>query len=374
MKIALVHDYLTQLGGAEKVLQNLQEVFKDSPVFVLVNNKKITSQIFDQTRIVSSWLQNFPLAISRYQWYLALMPSAVESHRLNDFDVVISSASSIAKAVKIRPDALHVCYCHTPTRYLWHDAEHYVEELKYNQLVKKIISLFLKRLRHWDFLAARRVNYFIANSRLVQARIKKYYGRESKIIYPPVDTQKFYIAQRLDNYYLSGGRLVAYKRYDLAIRAFNKLGIKLKIFGSGSDYPRLKKMACKNIEFLGNITDTAKAELYAHTLAFIHPQVEDFGITAVESMAAGRPVIAYRAGGALETVVPDVSGEFFDEQNWESLANQIIHFKQEKFHPQLIKAHAERFNSARFQQEIKDYIGQLINDYEIDRVFKIKLL
>jgi len=133
-------------------------------------------------------------------------------------------------------------------------------------------------------------------------------------------------------------------------------------------------MACKNIEFLGNITDTAKAELYAHTLAFIHPQVEDFGITAVESMAAGRPVIAYRAGGALETVVPDVSGEFFDEQNWESLANQIIHFKQEKFHPQLIKAHAERFNSARFQQEIKDYIGQLINDYEIDRVFKIKLL
>ena len=368
MKIALVHDYLTQLGGAEKVLQNLQEVFKDSPVFVLVSDKKISGQIFNQTHITSSWLQNLPFAVSHYQWYLTLMPRAVESHSLNDFDVVISSASSIAKGIKLMPDALHICYCHTPTRYLWHDAQHYVEESKYNLLVKKIIPLFLNRLRHWDFLAARRVNYFIANSRLVHERIKKYYGRDSKIIYPPVDTQKFYISQRLDNYYLSGGRLVAYKRYDLAIRAFNKLGIKLKIFGSGPDYPRLKKMAFKNIEFLGNVTDTAKAELYAHTLAFIHPQVEDFGITAVESMAAGRPVIAYRAGGALETVVPDVSGEFFDEQIWESLASQIIHFKPEKFHPLLIKAHAERFNSVRFQQEIKDYIGQLINDYEIDRL------
>lgn len=372
MKIALVHDYLSQLGGAEKVLQNLQEVFRDSPVFVLVNNKKITSQIFKQTHIISSWLQNLPLAASHYQWYLALMPSAVESYNLNDFDVVISSASSIAKAVKVRSDALHICYCHTPTRYLWHDAQHYVEELKYNQLVKKIIPLFLKRLRHWDFLAARRVNYFIANSRLVQARIKKYYGRESQIIYPPVDTEKFYISQQVDNYYLSGGRLVCYKRYDLTIRAFNKLGIKLKIFGSGPDYARLKKMAFKNIEFLGNISENVQPELYARALAFIHPQIEDFGITAVESMAAGRPVIAYRAGGALETVVPDISGEFFDEQIWESLANQIIHFQPEKFHPKLIKAQAERFNSARFKQEIKDYIGQLINDYEIEKVFKIK--
>ncbi|OGG87634.1 hypothetical protein A3B87_02305 [Candidatus Kuenenbacteria bacterium RIFCSPHIGHO2_02_FULL_39_13] len=372
MKIALVHDYLTQLGGAEKVLQNLQEVFKDSPVFVLVSDKKISGQIFKQTRIATSWLQNMPFAISHYQWYLTLMPRAVESYRLNDFDVIISSASSIAKAVQPRPEALHICYCHTPTRYLWHDAQHYVEELKYNKLVKKIIPLFLKHLRHWDLLAARRVNYFIANSRLVQGRIKKYYGRESQIIYPPVDTQKFYISQRLDNYYLAGGRLVAYKRHDLAIRAFNKLGIKLKIFGSGPDYPRLKKMAFKNIEFLGNVSDNDQAELYGRSLAFINPQVEDFGITAVESMAAGRPVIAYQAGGALETVVPDISGEFFDEQIWESLASQIIHFKPEKFNSRMIKAHAERFNSARFKQEIKDYIGQLINDYEINRVFKIK--
>jgi len=151
MKIALVHDYLTQLGGAEKVLQNLQEVFKDSPVFVLVSDKKISGQIFNQTHITSSWLQNLPFAVSHYQWYLTLMPRAVESHSLNDFDVVISSASSIAKGIKLMPDALHICYCHTPTRYLWHDAQHYVEESKYNLLVKKIIPLFLNRLRHWDF-------------------------------------------------------------------------------------------------------------------------------------------------------------------------------------------------------------------------------
>jgi glycosyltransferase involved in cell wall biosynthesis len=372
MKVALVHDYLTQLGGAEKVLYNFQRVFPESPIFVLINDKRKTAFTFPIEKVKTSWLQYFPLSVKNYQWYLTLMPLAIESYKLDNYDVILSSTSSIAKGIKVGPQSLHICYCHTPPRYLWHGARSYIEELSYNRFIKKIIPLFLARLRNWDLLAAQRVDYFIANSRVVQARIRKYYGRESKIIYPPVETEKFYISDKIDDYYLIGGRLVPYKKYDLAIQAFNKLNIKLKIFGSGPDYPRLKKMARSNIEFLGGINDSEKTELYSHAMAFIHPQVEDFGITAVESMAAGRPVIAYREGGALETVLPDVTGEFFDEQNWESLANQLIHFNPEKYNPELIKAHAAKFNKIRFQQEIKDYIQNLAHDFEIQRVFRMK--
>ncbi len=372
MKLALVHDYLVQLGGAEKVLDNFQRVFPHSPVFVLVNDKKKTRLIFPPSKIKTTWLQYLPLSVSCYQWYLTLMPLAMESCNLKDYDIILSSASSIAKGIKIKPTTLHVCYCHTPTRYLWHDADSYVEELGYNRLIKKIIPLFLKRLKNWDLMAAQRVNHFIANSRLVQHRIKKYYGQDSHIIYPPVETRKFYISDILGDYYLIGGRLVAYKKYDLAIRAFNKLGIKLKIFGSGPDYSRLKKMARANIQFLGPINDEQKAELYSRALAFIHPQVEDFGITAVESMASGRPVIAYQAGGALETVVAGVTGEFFDQQTWQSLIHQVIHFQPDEYNPRLIKAHAAKFNPQRFRQEIKDYLDQLIKEFEISRVFKVK--
>ena len=371
MKIALVHDYLTQLGGAEKVLDSFQGVWPTSPVFVLVYNRKRVSQVFPADKIKTSWLQKLPLSVKNYEWYLMLMPLAIESIPLDSYDIVLSSASSIAKGIKVGPQSLHICYCHTPTRYLWHDSSHYVEELKYNKIVKKIIPLFLKRLKNWDLLAAQRVDYFIANSRLVQRRIKQYYGQDSHVIYPPVDTDKFYISAKVDNYYLSGGRLVAYKRYDLAIRAFNKLGIKLKIFGNGPDYPRLKKIAKKNIEFLGAVSDEQKAQLYSQAIAFIHPQVEDFGITAVESMASGRPVIAYGSGGALETIIDGVSGEFFDEQSWESLANQVIHFQPEKYEAHIVKSHAAKFNTQRFKREIKAYIDSLARDFEISRVFKL---
>ena len=372
MKLALVHDYLTQLGGAEKVLDSFQRVFPASPVFVLVYNKHKAKSIFPAYKIHTTWLQYLPLAVRNYHWYLTLMPLAMESHKLGEYDVILSSASSIAKGIQASPHSLHICYCHTPTRYLWHDADSYVAELGYNRLIKKIIPLFLKRLKNWDLLAAQRVNHFIANSRLVQQRIKRYYGQDSKVIYPPVETHKFHLADQVADYYLTGGRLVAYKRYDLAIQAFNKLGIKLKIFGTGLDYQRLKKMARSNIEFLGSVTDQHRAELYSRALAFIHPQVEDFGITAVESMASGRPVIAYQAGGALETIVAGLTGEFFDAQTWESLVNQIIHFDPHKYNSQLIQAHAAKFNTQRFEREIKDYFDQLVHAFELQRVFKLK--
>lgn len=374
MKIALVHDYLTQLGGAEKVLAGLQDIYPDSPVFVLVYNKNLLKQISKSDNIYATWLQFLPLSTHSkyYHWYLTLMPKAIESFKFDDFEVIVSSASSIGKGVRKGARTMHVCYCHTPTRYLWHDAEHYIEELGYNKLIKKIVSIFTPHLRNWDLLAAKEVDYFIANSHVVQKRIKKYYGRDSTVIYPPVATHKFHISSEIGDYYLIGGRLVAYKKYDLAIQAFNHLGIKLKIFGTGSEYKRLKKMALSNIEFLGNVNDQQKAELYSHCRAFIYPQIEDFGITAIEAMASGRPVIAFHSGGATETIIPGVTGEFFSEQIWESLAYTLLNFDYAAYDPHLIKAHASKFNVERFKREVKKFIESKYKNFQLEQVFRIK--
>lgn len=214
----------------------------------------------------------------------------------------------------------------------------------------------LPKLRIWDRMAAERVDRFIANSKTVQKRISKYYGRESSLIYPPVDASKFSVAPTQENYYLSGGRLVPYKRFDLVVEAFNKLGTPLRIFGEGPELAKLKKMAKPNIEFLGKITDEEKKELYRKCLAFIHPQEEDFGLMVIEAMASGRPVIAYAKGGAMETVIEGKTGKFFDTQNWEALAHTIIRFKPEEYRPEEIRAHAAQFDTGQFKNKIKDYI------------------
>ncbi|HRY63288.1 MAG TPA: glycosyltransferase [Patescibacteria group bacterium] len=373
MSIALVHDYLTQMGGAEKVLSSLERVFASSPIFVLLYDKKKTGDLFRQEKIHSTWLEYLPFAHRNYQWYLTLMPLAAAHHRLAGYDLILSSASSFAKNIRVPEETLHVCYCHTPTRYLWHDSHSYVEELGYNQIIKKIIPLFLPRLRHLDFLAAQKIDYFIANSLVVQERIKKYYHQESVVIYPPVNTEYFEVSENIGDYFLIGGRLVAYKKYDLAIRAFNKLGLKLKIFGTGQEFQRLRRLAFKNIEFIGAVSDQTKKELYRRCLAFINPQIEDFGITAVEAMAAGRPVIAFAEGGALETIIPGQTGEFFEEQTWESLAYRLLRFQPEKYQPALIKEHASQFSTARFEREIKAYIAKLTTDLDQKKIFSMKI-
>jgi len=300
MKIALIHDHLTQHGGAEEVLKIFQEIWPAAPTFTLFFNKERLGEYFKDKDIRTSFLQNWPGALKHYQWFLPLMPVATESYDLMDYDVVLSSCSAMAKGVVTRSNTLHFCYCHTPTRYLWSDTHRYVEELKYNRLIKKIVPYFLSRLRTWDQLAAQRVDIFIANSKNVADRIQKYYRRNSVIIHPPVQTDKFQISNNIDKYFLTGGRLVAYKRFDIAIKAFNRLGIPLKIFGEGPEEKNLKKLAKPNIEFSGRINQKELSQLYSQAIAFIHPQIEDFGITAIESMAAGRPVIAYAAGGMVK--------------------------------------------------------------------------
>lgn len=367
MRVALIHDHLAQDGGAERVLKVLAEIFPEAPIYTLLFEPKNADKYYRHRRIETSIIQKLPGGISHYQWYMPFMPMAVEFFNLSGFDLVISDTSSFAKGVITSSHTLHICYCHTPTRYLWSDTHQYIEELKYNKYFKKVISLVLNYIRMWDKLAADRVDEYIANSRFIAGRIKKYYKRDSTVIYPPVEIEKFKIAPAAGDYFLIGGRLAPYKRVDIAVAAFKENGKNLKIFGDGVDLPRLKKMArgFKNIEFLGRVNDEAKAELYSRCLAFIHPQEEDFGITAVEAEASGRPVIAYRSGGALETIEDGVSGIFFNEQTAGSLAEAVDNFDGSKFDPNLIRQRAEKFGVQRFKKEISDFINREYENFKI---------
>ncbi len=359
MKIALVHDYLVQDGGAEKVLKALQEIFPEAPVFVLVYDHKKINFLTDKSKIVTSFLQRMPLGVRKYQWWISLMPLATESHDLMNYDLVISSASSFAKGVITNPNSVHVCYCYTPTRYLWNDTHSYLQELRVNPIIKIFLPLILKRLRIWDRLASERVDHYITTSKAVENRINKYYKRGSSVIYPPVEVEKFHISDKPKKYFLAGGRLVPYKRIDLAVKAFSRLGIPLKVFGVGPEMKNLKKIAKNNIEFVGKVSDEMKSRLFSDCLAYINPQEEDFGITAIEAMASGRPVIAYRGGGAIETVKEGVTGEFFEEQWWEELADRIIRFKEERYDPKIIREYALTFSTENFKTNIKDFLSNL---------------
>lgn len=364
MKVALVHDHLTQSGGAERVLEAMQAIWPTAPTFTLLYDQRAVGSSFGHRDIRPSFLQKIPLSLKKPRWLLPLMPTATESYDLSEFDVVVSSTSAFSKGIIQPADALHICYCHTPTRYLWSDTHSYVEELRVPGLIKKLLPPLLTQLRSWDKIAADRVDFFVANSETVRRRIKKYYGRESDVIHPPADINEFVISDNPKEYYLIGGRLVAYKRYDLVVEAFNKTGLPLKIFGTGPLEADLKRKAAKNIQFLGRVSNDERARLFQDAIAFLHPQEEDFGITPVESMAAGRPVIAYRRGGALETVVDGVTGVFFDRQEWEELADTVLNFDHTKYDPKKIREHAEKFSLKIFHEQLHEYVNQKWEEHQ----------
>ncbi len=364
MRVALIHDHLTQYGGAERVLEALQAIWPDAPTYTLHYDKRTMGQAFGHKNIRTSFLDRWPFAARAFKWYLPFMPTATESYDLSEFDVVISNSSAFSKGVITGPEALHICYCHTPTRYLWSDSGTYIEDLRTPGLVKTALPFILHHLRSWDQLAANRVDYFVANSQTVQQRIQKYYRRDSQVIYPPVDIEKFQISDKPKTYFLTGGRLVAYKRFDLVVDAFTKLGKPLKIFGSGPEAAALKRRAGKNVEFVGQVSDTERSRLFSNAIAFVNPQEEDFGITVVESMASGRPVIAFRRGGSLETVIDGVTGILFDQQTWEELADTILHFDEKLFNPAVIRAHAEQFSTAAFRHGIYTTVNNLWRKHE----------
>ena len=352
MKLALVHDYLIQDGGAEKVLGVLQEIWPDAPIFTLFFDPKKFPHLQGRD-IRTSFLQRFPLSKTKYQWYIALMPTATERLDLRDFDVVVSSASAFAKGIITRHDTLHICYCHTPTRYLWSDTHSYIEELRAPRFVKSLLPPLLSYLRMWDKQAAERVDLFVANSRTVRDRIKKYYRKESHVIHPPVDIDRFAISQKPKTYFLTGGRLVAYKRFDLVVEACNRLGVPLKIFGSGPVETTLRERSKGNIEWLGRVDVETQAKLYADALAFIHPQEEDFGITPVESMASGRPVITTKGGGLKPLSM--VTGEFLMNR-LEDLADHLVRFSAESYDAKRIRTHAEQFSKEAFKEKLKTFV------------------
>lgn len=360
MKIALVHDYLAQDGGAEKVLDQFHQMWPDAPIFVLFYDEHGLPR-YQQADIRESRIAKLPLGRKKYQWYLPLMPNATEQHDLSGFDVILSSVSAFAKGVRPAPGAVHISYCHTPTRYLWSDSDTYVKDLKYPFFIKACIPPLLRRLRNWDKDSTNRVDYFIANSKTVQGRIQKYYDRESHIIHPPVDVSNFYVSPEVGDYFLAGGRIAAYKRFDLIIQVFNRLGYKLKIFGTGpSWWDDIKNSAKSNIEFLGRVSDEEKYELYSKAKAYIHPQVEDFGITPIESMASGRPVIAYNRGGAVETVLQGETGVLFKPQSWEALLDAVLNFDETAWDSQAIRDHAMQYDAKRFEQEVKAFIQSVV--------------
>ncbi len=355
MKIALVHDYLAQDGGAERVLRSLHRMWPEAPIFTLFHQKGTVSG-FDGADIRESFIARLPWGRKKYQWYLPLMPQAFESFDFTGFDVVISSTSAFAKGIITPPGTLHICYCHTPTRYLWTDTQEYIADLKYPQIVKMFLPRLIHRLRVVDQLGAGRVDIFVANSHTVQDRILKYYRRESEIIFPPVDMSHTTIATPIDEYFISGGRLVPYKRFDLIVEAFNRLTHKLIIFGDGPSMIELKKRAKENIVFTGRIREEEKMKLLSRAKAFIHPQLEDFGITPIESMANGRPVIAYGAGGALETIIEGVTGVFFKTQSWNALYDAVNAFDPLAWNPATIRAHAETFSCTVFETRMRELV------------------
>ncbi|MFH1427088.1 MAG: glycosyltransferase [Patescibacteria group bacterium] len=359
MKVALIHDHLAQDGGAEKVLKVLAGMFPEAPIYTLLYEKENADKYYKNRKIETSIIQRLPGGVKHYQWYMPFMPMAVEFFDLRNYNIIISDSSSFAKGVITSPNSLHICYCHTPTRYLWDYTHQYINELNYNKFFKKIISLVLNYIRIWDRQAADRVDVFAANSLEVQRRITKYYRRQSTVIYPPVEIDNFYISEEIGDYFLIGGRLAPYKRVDIVIEAFIKMNKKLKIFGDGVDLKRLKKIAAnhENIEFLGRVDNKTLARLYSQCQAFINPQEEDFGITVVEAMASGRSVIAYNKGGAVETVINNKTGLFFKEQTTESIIEAVNKFNSDNFNPAEISKHAEKFSIINFRNNISNFIN-----------------
>jgi glycosyltransferase involved in cell wall biosynthesis len=356
MKVAIVHDALNQYGGAEKVLEELHAIFPDAPVFCPVYLPKVMPADFADWDIRPSWMNRLPGANRYHRIIFPLYPLAMHGLDLSGYDVVITSSFNFAHNIVVDPDACHICYCHSPSRFLW-DFHGYARRERFSAFKRALIMPFLPTLRTQDAVSAQRVDAWIATSRVVQQRIRKVYGRRSTIIAPPVDLLQFSpAARRQDDYFLLLMRFVAWKRADLVIEACNKLKLKLVVAGDGRERARLERLAGPTITFAGRVAGRRKADLFANCAAFILPAVEDFGIASIEAMASGRPVIAVRAGGALDTVVAGITGEFFADQTTASLEAVLRDFDPDAYDPAVIRGHAESYASERFRARMRGFV------------------
>ena len=357
MKVALVHDYLNQMGGAERVVLALHEMFPEAPIYTSIYDPRRVDTAFQSIDIRTSFMQKLPLVKKHHQPFLPFYPFAMERLDLRGYDLILSSSSAFGKGVITRPETMHICYCHTPMRWCWNYDE-YVQRERLGGIARNILPFFITGLRVWDQTSSMRVDHFIANSPVVADRIRKYYRRDAVVIPPPVEGRRFTFdaTTRAEEYFLIVSRLMPYKRIDLAIEACNRLQLPLVIIGSGRDENRLKSIAGPTIRFMGRLSDEEVLHYYAHCRAFILPGEEDFGITPLEAQASGRPVIAYAAGGALASVIDSVTGTFFQKQNVESLVEVLESFDERRYDPQTIRNHALEFDKPRFHRRILQFI------------------
>ncbi|MFH1750004.1 MAG: glycosyltransferase [bacterium] len=352
MKVALVHDWLVTDAGSEKVLQVFSEIFPDAPIYTCAYNAKKVPY-FKNKKVHTSFLQNFPKAKTNPQIYLLLMLKAYESFDFSKYDLVLSSSHAFAKGIKTPKKTIHICYCHYPLRYVWEP------KIDPRLSINPILVLIRNLLKKPDLIASRRPDLYIANSKNTASKIKKHYHRDAVVIYPPVNISRFKPSKSPSkDYFLLAGRLVNYKNPGLVIRVFNKLGIKLKVVGSGPEKKKLQKLADKNIEFLGRVSDGDLVKLYANCKALIFPGEEDFGIIPVEVMASGRPVLALQKGGVQESVIKGRCGDFFQESTPESLERALKRFDFNKYKIQDLLSRADDFSERKFKNKITKFIQE----------------
>ncbi len=359
MKVALVHDFLLKLGGAERVLKIFANMYPDADIFTLLYDEEKVGHVFPKERVKTSFLHKYPKFIRIFHRFLIYkMPSAIEELNLDAYDLVISSSNSFAHGVITQVEAKHICYCHSPMRYAWDWVNEYREENNINGLKKFLYTPLVSYLRSWDKISSDRPDFYLANSQNVKNRIKKYYGQDSEVLYPPVDVDRFKLTEGNEDYFLIVSTLSPYKKVDLAVELFNKIGKKLVIIGDGSHRAYLESIAGDNIEFLGFKSDEAVTEYIENCRAFIFPGEEDFGITPVEAMSAGKPVLAYGRGGALETVIENKTGEFFFEPTVESMEDGLSRLLyNEKFYvANEICEHAKKFSRDIFEKNFKEFV------------------
>jgi len=367
MKKALVHDWFYTKAGGEKVVEAITDIWSDFDFYGLIDvlNEKHRQDILKGKKATTSFIQKLPGAKKNHRKYLQFFPSAIESFNLSSYDLVISSSSSIAKSVLTHQNQLHICYCHSPMRYAWNL---YFDYLNDKKLTKGIKGWYARKVLHyirtWDVISSNRVDFFIANSNYIAQRIKKVYNREATVIYPPVETEKFTLQEHKEDYYVAASRLVAYKKMDVIIEAFNKLPEKkLIVIGDGPQKKQLKKIANQNITFAGRLNDQDMVQFLQKAKALVFAADEDFGILPVEAQSCGTPVIAYKKGGVLETVVDGKTGVFFNNQRYNDILQAVHEFEKTDFDPHVIRNNALRFSKNRFQNEFKLFVEHKLKQF-----------
>lgn len=368
MKKALIHDWYYTRAGGEKVVHSITNIWNDFDHFALIDflNEEDRNFILKGKKAKTTFIQNLPTVKNDHRKFLQLFPKAIKSIDLEGYDLVISSSSSIAKWVKTDKNQLHICYCHSPMRYAWDLQKQYIEALSSkNPLFKTYVKWVLKKMQKHDLESNKNVDFFVANSEYIADRIKRIYNRNSVVIYPPVEIEKFELHHQKQDYYLAASRLVSYKKIDVIVEAFNQMPEKkLLIIGKGPEGYKLQKMANNNIQFLGHVTDKELKNKMQNAKAFIFASEEDFGIITVEAQSCGTPVIAFNKGGSAEIVIDNQTGLFFEDQTPASIIKKVQQLEKMYFDSNLIRKNAERFSKARFEKELKQFVEEKIREFE----------